>query len=368
MLADDWSAAEEFIKYHLRRVGYSINDYLLRDFCESLDAQVPFYIEGSAGVGKTMLANKLVEAFGFPYQRVQCDSPLPAEFVAGRWENEMQNQFVKQATTTGQLSLHEARAAQWTKEFYTFGDALSAYLFSTLIADPLIPLLLIDEVDKLTVPDMTKFLQLLEEKSLTIPKLGTIGLEAGHHTPIVIITSNNEITGPFASRCVVSSVEDFSPAEEVFVIKTVFPEVSVALLKQTVKIVHHLRRQKGFIHQPPQVRQIIRFIKALTRKQIERLDADTISRHLCHLLLRRSDRRHYLRLDPTAPDPVLPLAHVAHNARYTLDGAHKNHLTVDSIVDEAIGKFNRENLVIDESSSEDGQIKLAGGTPAESFF
>lgn len=350
MLTQDWHGTERFIKSHLQRVGYSINDYLLSDFCEALDAKVPFYIEGNAGVGKTMLANKLVEAFGLPARRVQCDSPLPPEFVGGRWESEMQNQFVRQATGSGQLSLQEARAEQWTMEFFTVGDALSAYLYSTPETEPLIPLLLIDEIDKLSVQDMTKFLQLLEEKSLTIPKLGTISLPPGYHTPIVILTSNAEVTGPLASRCVVSSVEDLTPEEEVFVIKTVFPNVETALLKQTVKIVQHLRRQRGFILQPPQIRQVVRFVKAITRKQVEALDAEMVARHLCHLLQRRSDRKHYLWTDKTRPNPVQPLVSVAHNPHYTLDdGNAAKSIAVDSIVDRALLRYETEKIELSQA-------------------
>lgn len=324
-LLNDFEGTRGLIYRRLLEVGYAIKPHLLNDLCEALISETPLLVEGPPGVGKTVLAKSLVRAFELPFVRVQCDA-IDYETIIGRWENELQNQFVKQATDSGELTFEEARRRQWTREFFTVGSALSAYSNSTPKSSPFIPLLLLDEIDKLSKEDSNIFLELLEEHGRTVGNLGFVGLQAERHVPLVILTSNGEVTGPLASRCLYTYVEPLSVEEEIFVLKVQVPGVKEELLAQVVKLAQYLREDKGFMLSPPETRETVRFLKALVAKGCTSLSYQVIERHLCYLAQRKLDRKQLM--DPLLK-PIQRLLSVAKNPHFKIK---------DVLVDAAISK------------------------------
>jgi hypothetical protein len=62
------------------------------------------------------------------------------------WDREGQNQWARQATSSGK-SLAAARAEQWSREYLILGEALGA--FDLAARCDITPILIIDEADKL---------------------------------------------------------------------------------------------------------------------------------------------------------------------------------------------------------------------------
>lgn len=297
----------DILRQRLRLVRYSPRPDFLNDLIEAMDSELSILIEGEPGTGKTLAALSLSQTFSLPLYRIQCMANIDRGKVLGRWEEQLQNQFTLQAAASG-VSLDEARGRQWTFDFFSLGDALSAYFHSSVAGangeggnnrngshhSRLPNLLLIDEIDKLTDEDEDMFLQLLEEGGTNIPRLGFLGLPKDAEPPIVILTSNNlrsGVSSPLRSRCLYTYVEPPSLVEEIVILKTQVPEAGDEQLSQTVKLVEQIRLDKAFIRQPPQLRESVRFLKALVRKKERDLTPDVIQNHLCYLAKTKADRK-----------------------------------------------------------------------------
>ena len=88
------------------------------------------------------------------------------------WDREGQSQFVRQAIASG-MKLAEARAQQWGADYLLFGEALGAFEFAARTGT--IPILIVDEIDKLpdTIEDM--LLQLFGRGYAHVPRYGDVG-------------------------------------------------------------------------------------------------------------------------------------------------------------------------------------------------
>lgn len=294
LIRDSSLPASEILRQRLRLVRYSPHPDILNDLIEAMDAELPILIEGEPGTGKTLLARSLAKTCNLTMFRVQCMANIDRGKVLGRWEEQLQNQFVLQAAAAGE-TLENARAAQWTFDYFSLGDALSAY-FNPATSDgkPVPNLLLIDEVDKLEDEDEDMFLQLLDEQGTNIPRLGFLGLPEGAAPPIVILTSNNlrsGVSSPLRSRCLYTYVEPPTLVEEIVILKTQVPDAGDEILSQTVKLIEQIRLDAAFIKQPPQLRESVRFLKALVRKRVSSLTPAVIQSHLSYLATNKSDRK-----------------------------------------------------------------------------
>lgn len=339
----------DILRQRLRMVRYSPRPDFLNDLIEAIDSELSILIEGEPGTGKTLAALSLSKTFGLPLYRVQCMANIDRGKVLGRWEEQLQNQFTLQAAATG-ASLDEARERQWTFDFFSLGDALSAYYHSSATRAatgangnngngspaPRIPnLLLIDEIDKLEDEDEDMFLQLLEEGGTNIPRLGFLGLPKDSEPPIVILTSNNlrsGVSSPLRSRCLYTYVEPPNLVEEIVILKTQVPEAGDEQVSQTVKLVEQIRLDKAFIRQPPQLRESVRFLKALVRKRVSDLTPDVIQNHLCYLAKTKADRKQLGDTDSIASNATMRLS----------DAARTRDPLIDSKIQIAFGEYERQ--------------------------
>lgn len=336
----------DILRQRLRLVRYSPRPDFLNDLIEAIDSELSILIEGEPGTGKTLAALSLCKTFGLTLYRVQCMANIDRGKVLGRWEEQLQNQFTLQAAASG-VSLDEARRRQWTFDFFSLGDALSAYFHSSAAvaannangnngngsrAGRIPNLLLIDEIDKLSDEDEDMFLQLLEEGGTNIPRLGFLGLPKDAEPPIVILTSNNlrsGVSSPLRSRCLYTYVEPPSLIEEIVILKTQVPEADDEQLTQTVKLVEQIRLDKAFIRQPPQLRESVRFLKALVRKSIRDLTPDVIQKHLCYLAKTKGDRKQLGDTDSVASNATERLS----------DLARMRDPLIDSKIQDALGEY-----------------------------
>ena len=110
----------------LAQTGYVIQRRMLIDLKHVLRSGKPWLIEGPRGGGKTALGEALALACNLPCFYLQGMQGLTLDDVLYYWDREGQNQWVRQATSSGK-SLAAARAEQWSREYLVLGEALGAF-------------------------------------------------------------------------------------------------------------------------------------------------------------------------------------------------------------------------------------------------
>ena len=157
----------------LAGTGYMVQERLLNDLVQAIRKGRPHLIEGERGSGKTALAEALAEACNIPIFYLQGMEGLELEDVLYIWDRDGQSQFVRQAIASG-MKLAEARAQQWSAEYLIFGEALGAFEYAARTGT--VPILIVDEIDKLVDRIVDMLLQLFGRGYGHIPRYGNVGV------------------------------------------------------------------------------------------------------------------------------------------------------------------------------------------------
>jgi len=273
----------------IAETGYVIQRRLLTDLKHVLSSGKPWLIEGPRGGGKTALAEAVAQACNLPCFYLQGMQGLSLDDVLYSWDREGQNQWVRQATSSGK-SLSEARGAQWSREYLILGEALGAFDFAS--QDDITPVLIVDEADKLQEHIEDMLLQVLGRGWAHVPRFGDIGIRDGGKWPVVILLSNDirhDLSPPLRSRCVYSWLEPPTPREEVQILRARVSAASPNLLAEVVKIINCIRGIGG-VTDKPGLRESIDLLTALVKHQPITWSAELIDEHLCFLGKRNKDR------------------------------------------------------------------------------
>jgi MoxR-like ATPase len=273
----------------IAQTGYVIQRPMLIDLKHVLRSRKPWLIEGPRGGGKTALAEALAQACNLPCFYLQGMQGLSLDDVLYSWDREGQNQWVRQATSSGK-SLAEARREQWSREYLVLGEALGAFDLSARCE--LTPILIIDEADKLQEHIEDMLLQLLGRGWAHVPRLGDIGIRDGGKWPVVILLSNDirhDLSPPLRSRCVYSWLEPPTPREEVRILRARVRAASPHLLGDVVKIINCIRGIGG-VTDKPGLRESIDLLTALSKEEPVTWTEELVTEHLCFLGKRMKDR------------------------------------------------------------------------------
>lgn len=272
----------------LRQTGYVIQPTLLRDLGHTLRNGLPWLIEGPKGGGKTALAEALAEACHLPMYYLQGMEGLTMADVLYDWDREGQTQWVRQSVTLG-MSLDEARAGQWTREFLLLGEALAAYEHAA--KHDVLPILICDEFDKVSEKLEDMLLQLFARGFAHVPRYGEIGVREQSHWPVVILLSNDQrhdLSAPMRSRCLYSWLAPPQTYEEAQILKTRCPQAGRELLIKMVKLIQAIRGLPGLIDKPG-LRESIGLVRALVSEGCCDLTIREVESHLCFLSKRHLD-------------------------------------------------------------------------------
>lgn len=273
----------------IAQTGYVIQRRILIDLKHVLRSRKPWLIEGPRGGGKTALAEALSQACNLPCFYLQGMQGLTLDDVLYSWDREGQNQWVRQATSSGK-SLPDARAEHWSREYLVLGEALGA--FDLAAQGEITPFLIIDEADKLQEHIEDMLLQLLGRGWSHVPRFGDIGIRDGGNWPIVILLSNDirhDLSPPLRSRCVYSWLEPPTPREEVRILRARVPTASPHLLGGVVKLINCIRGIGG-VTDKPGLRESIDLLTALSVDEPITWSEELINEHLCFLGKRMKDR------------------------------------------------------------------------------
>lgn len=242
------------------------------------------YIKGERGGGKTEMIDALAYACNRPYFELQGMDDLKLKDILFEWDEQGQNNFVVQAVASKELHLEEARQQQWRKEFLTLGEVLKAYDYLAITG--VVPILKLDEFEKLPQACQAFFYQLFTDGHASIPRLsesnGHIGVSKTNEKPIVILTSNNQhiVHPPLRSRCVYTKVRLPTDLEEARIVHSRVPLAPATVLTQVVKVVRYIRVMMPTVRDKPGLRESIAFLQALVSENIQVVTADVIDDHL----------------------------------------------------------------------------------------
>ena len=250
----------------------------------ALKLQRPLFLEGEPGTGKTEIARTLATMLGRPLIRLQCFEGLDLAGAAYEWNYARQMMEIRLAEREGA----QAAASR---------DALAAELFSPKFliqrallqaidpAQPVAPVLLIDELDRADEPFEAFLLEVLSEFQITIPELGTI---KATEPPIVVLTSNRtrEIHDAVKRRCLYHWVDFPDLQRELAILQRRVPGAPRALSQEIVAFIQRLRQLD--LYKLPGVAETIEWTRALLALDAMVLDPALIS-HTLGVLLKYQD-------------------------------------------------------------------------------
>lgn len=292
---------------HLAGTGYMIQEGILGDMVQAIKGGAPHLIEGPRGAGKTALAEALAKGCNLPVFYLQGMEGLTLDEVLYSWDRESQSEYVRQAVASG-TPLSEARQEQWSDEYLILGEALAAYDYAA--RNDVVPILIVDEIDKLTETVEDMLLQLFGRGYAHVPRFGNIGVEDASKWPIVVLLSNNirhDLSAPMRSRCVYSWMELPTAREEVLILKTRVPEASAQLVAYGAKLLDSVRAIPGVVDKPA-LREGIALLQAWARDEVTAVTEEVLKEYLCLIAKREPDRK-YLALSLARVEKDINLPH-----------------------------------------------------------
>src|SRR4051812_43180603 len=118
------------------------------------------------------------------------------------------------------MSLRVAMAPQRAKDYLVPGEGLGG--FERASRENVVPIVIVDEADKLNAKIEDMLLQVFARGYASIPRFGEVGIRDDRERwPIVVLLSNDirhDLSAPTRSRCIYSWVDLPTPAESVAIL------------------------------------------------------------------------------------------------------------------------------------------------------
>jgi MoxR-like ATPase len=247
----------------------------------ALKLQRPLFLEGEPGTGKTEIAKTLAAMLGRPLIRLQCHEGLDLAGAAYEWNYARQMLEIRLAEAEG-----KGRGALADELFSDRFLIRRALLQAIDPAQPVPPVLLIDELDRADEPFEAFLLEVLSDFQITIPEYGTV---KAVQPPIVVLTSNRtrEIHDAVKRRCLYHWVDFPDAAREAEILARRVPGAPASLSAEIVAFVQKLRTLA--LYKPPGIAETIDWTRALMALDAQVLDPQTIQNTLGVLLKYQDD-------------------------------------------------------------------------------
>ena len=246
----------------------------------ALRLQRPLFLEGEPGTGKTEIAKTLAEMLGRPLIRLQCHEGLDLAGAAYEWNYARQMLEIRLSERDG------ATREQLAQELFSDRFLIRRALLQAIDpAQPVPPVLLIDELDRADEPFEAFLLEVLSDFQITIPEYGTV---KAVHPPIVVLTSNRtrEIHDAVKRRCLYHWVGFPDAAREAAILARRVPGAPARLSQEIVAFVQRLREME--LYKLPGIAETIEWTRALMELDAVVLDPEVVN-HTLGLLLKYQD-------------------------------------------------------------------------------
>lgn len=272
----------------LIQAGYMPQKQPFDAMCNSIFMATPLLLEGHRGGGKTAFPEALAKALGLPLFFLPCLNDTTTDHILFSWDSAGQHHFVGQEVQQGR-SLDEALQQQWSLDFLKMGEALDAFYFASRNEIP--PVLVIDEIDKLSQDAESAFLQILARGFANVPKLRPdprigftpeISKERRYVSyPIVILTSNDMgsgVSSPLRSRSRYCFIPSPTLDEMVGILAASVPSAVPQLLFQTTKLVNGISGLP--LLEKPALREYIMLLETFVSYEYKFLTAEIIAQNI----------------------------------------------------------------------------------------
>jgi MoxR-like ATPase len=206
----------------------------------------PLLIKGEPGTGKTVLAHEIARAMDAPLIEWHIKSTTKAH--QGLYEYDAVARL-----RDGQLG--DARVHD-IKNYIKRGKLWDAF------TSPVLPVMLIDEIDKADIEFPNDLLQELDRMSFDVYETGeTI---AARERPVVVITSNNEKELPdaFLRRCFFHYIAFPDRETMQAIIDVHFPGIQKILIAKALDIFYDIREVPG-LKKKPSTSELLDWLKLL---------------------------------------------------------------------------------------------------------
>ena len=260
--------------------GYLADEGLATALFCSVRLGQPILLEGEAGVGKTSAAKSLAVALGTPLIRLQCYEGIDIAEAAYEWNYPRQLLAIRLAEAEG-----DALGADdlFRRDYLVDRPLLRAVEHP----GPLPAVLLIDEIDRADEHFEAFLLELLAERSITVPEIGTITARV---PPIAILTSNRtrDLHDALKRRCLYHWIDHPRVDQVVAIVRQRVPGATEALAVAVSAATGRLRTLD--LQKSPGTAEVIDWVQALHVLGLPVLDAAAAETTIGSVLKYREDR------------------------------------------------------------------------------
>ena len=239
----------------LEENGYYTNQNLVDVVNAARFLNKPLLIEGPAGTGKTYLAKTLSKILDLELIRLQCHEGIDEDKAIYEWN------YKKQL-----LSIQNEKNE---KDLFTDEYLIERPILKSLKSSD--SLFLVDEIDRSDEEFEALLLEVLAEKQVTIPEIGTVAGEGNNFT---ILTSNatRDLSEALRRRCIYFFLDYPSIEIETKVILSNVESISEEKAKKYSLFSSFIRKLN--LNKPPSLIETVEWVKYNHENNHEELDSN----------------------------------------------------------------------------------------------